>query len=365
MTRDNNDIEMDGESVKDGYVDARDQPALAPKGMNWRYYSGLILLHSFFSRFCRSPIPRGVLVGMIALVWSSVTFGGAIHDAALDGDLEKVKSLLKANPDLVNSKNKNGRTPLYLAASKGHKDVAELLLANKAQVDAKDNFDITPLSIAVEGGYKDIAVLLLAHKADVNGKDWMGFTPLHEAATFGYKDIAVLLLANHAEINATNKRGWTPLHNAVASGTKNVNGRKEVVALLLANKADYNVYDAAAGSDLEKVKSLVQANPGLIFSKDQDNGLTPLHWAAWYGHKNVAAWLLANKADVNAKDDNGMSPLHRAAIPPGHKEVIELLLANKADVNAKDDNGWTPLHWMSGNGDPDIEKLLRQHGGHE
>ena len=29
----------------------------------------------------------------------------------------------------------------------------------------------------------------------------------------------------------------------------------------------------------------------------------------------------------------------------GHKDVVELLLANKAEVNAKDNHGETPLHY--------------------
>ncbi len=80
-----------------------------------------------------------VAVTLVALVWSSLAFCGEIHDAAQNGDLAKVKALLKANPDLVSSKDTNGMTPLHCAAVKGHKDVAELLLANKAEVNARDN----------------------------------------------------------------------------------------------------------------------------------------------------------------------------------------------------------------------------------
>ena len=65
--------------------------------------------------------------------------------------------------------------------------------------------------------------------------------------------------------------------------------------------------------------------------------------AAINGHKDVAELLLANKAEVNAKDNNGVTPLHLAAFN-GHKDVAELLLANKAEVNAKDNDGETPLH---------------------
>ena len=49
----------------------------------------------------------------------------------------------------------------------------------------------------------------------------------------------------------------------------------------------------------------------------------------------------------------------------GHKDVAELLLANKAEVNAKDNNGETPLHEAVDKGHKDVAGLLRQHGGHE
>ena len=61
------------------------------------------------------------------------------------------------------------------------------------------------------------------------------------------------------------------------------------------------------------------------------------------GHKDLAELLLANKAEVNAKDNFGRTPLHYGGVF-GHKDVAELLLANKAEVNAKDNDGETPLH---------------------
>jgi len=88
--------------------------------------------------------------------------------------------------------------------------------------------------------------------------------------------------------------------------------------------------------------------------------------------------LLANKADVNAKDDIFVSnmpsvipstpgdstPLHWAAFS-GHVEVSKLLLANKAEVNAKRTDGKTPLGVAKYMGRNDVVELLRQHGGHE
>ena len=63
-------------------------------------------------------------------------------------------------------------------------------------------------------------------------------------------------------------------------------------------------------------------------------------------------------ADVNAKDEDENTPLHRAAYY-GHKEIVVLLIAKGADVNVKNDVGYTPL---DGN-HPDTADLLRKHGG--
>ena len=45
--------------------------------------------------------------------------------------------------------------------------------------------------------------------------------------------------------------------------------------------------------------------------------------------------------------------------------MVELLLANKAEVNAKDIGGLTPLYWAAEKGHKDVVELLRQHRGHE
>lgn len=103
------------------------------------------------------------------------------------------------------------------------------------------------------------------------------------------------------------------------------------------------IHDAARAGDLDKVTSLVKASPDLVSSKDEKYGQTPLHFAAFNDHKDVAEFLLANKADINAKSKNGSTALHLAA-GKGNKDIVELLLASKADINAVDNEGWSPVH---------------------
>jgi ankyrin repeat protein len=129
-------------------------------------------------------------------------------------------------------------------------------------------------------------------------------------------------------------------------------GHKDVAELLLANQAEVNAKDNYGG--------------------------TPLHAAAVGGYKDVVELLLANKAGVNAKNNDGWTPLHEAAMS-GQKDVAELLLANQADVNARNNKGETPLRMVLaeatdsryqperelGKRNLEMTQWLRQHGGHE
>jgi uncharacterized protein len=128
-----------------------------------------------------------------------------------------------------------------------------------------------------------------------------------------------------------------------------------VVDLLLANKADVhakdNAYSFRSGS----------------FSYFQPGGSTPLHWATDEGQKGVAELLLDSKVEVNAKNNEGATALHVAARDDRNEDVVELLLAKDAEVNAKNNQGLTPLRvveqraWVP----KEMVELLRQRGGHE
>lgn len=69
---------------------------------------------------------------------------------------------------------------------------------------------------------------------------------------------------------------------------------------------------------------------------------TPLLLAAHYGNVQMAKQLLAQGADINAKDSEGEAALIKA-VYQGHTEMVELLTAGGADVNAKDRYGMSAL----------------------
>jgi ankyrin repeat protein len=81
-------------------------------------------------------------------------------------------------------------------------------------------------------------------------------------------------------------------------------------------------------------------------------------------HQDTVKLLLANKADVNTRDNLGRTPLYEAVMV-GDKGMVHLLLANKADVNVRDDKDRTLLAIALRNGHRKVAELLRKQGAQE
>ncbi|RYG19769.1 ankyrin repeat domain-containing protein [bacterium] len=98
--------------------------------------------------------------------------------------------------------------------------------------------------------------------------------------------------------------------------------------------------------DVDKALPLIakSRNPG----KPDEFARTPLHEAVRYAEKGLEASigivtaLLDRGVDIDAEDDDGQTPLHEAAVY-GHEELVELLLSRGADPNARDEEGSTML----------------------
>jgi len=120
------------------------------------------------------------------------------------------------------------------------------------------------------------------------------------------------------------------------------------------------IYEAASLGNVQDVKRHLK-NGTDVKAKQELGGFTALHWAAYGGHTDVVELLIANGADVNAKNDSGFTPLHWAATWD-NKAAAELLISKGADVNAKDIDGKTPLNRAEEQGKSEMVELLKKHG---
>lgn len=87
----------------------------------------------------------------------------------------------------------------------------------------------------------------------------------------------------------------------------------------------------------------------------------PIHVAAEHGRLDMAAMLVQNGAQVNARDNTKKQPIHKA-VQQGDVKMVLFLLSNGADASARDMHGNQPLHIATDLGHAKIAEILIQHG---
>jgi ankyrin repeat protein len=167
-----------------------------------------------------------------------------LHDAAAIGHPGVVKLLLEYGAaDHLNTAGADGRTPLHHAAAGGHVEVTELFVARGANLEARDRNGFTPLVLAAQAGHpraREVANLLLSKGADLDfhaavclGKMERarallqadpGLIKKHphrkglvsDAVICRQRDMIPLLIEHGASPNDSLAPGHAPLHLAVA-----------------------------------------------------------------------------------------------------------------------------------------------------
>ncbi len=142
--------------------------------------------------------------------------------AAAKNDFWGVARMLKPYRGMVDTRDKNGRTLLFLAAEHGHEAGLHELLKLGADVNAKDKAGMRPLHIAAKKGHSRIVLGLLKYRVNFKVIDNAGRSPLHYAAAAGSKHLVKMTLAKGNDKNGRDKQGKTPLALAMAGGHKAV-----------------------------------------------------------------------------------------------------------------------------------------------
>ncbi len=114
-------------------------------------------------------------------------------------------------------------------------------------------------------------------------------------------------------------------------------------------------------NDIAIVRAHIAAGTN-IDTVDDWTSKTALHYAAEYGHLEIAKLLLANGADVNRRDDDKATPLYFAAVG-GFVKVARLLLVYGADINARDKARETPMDGAVFFGHMNMADVFREYLG--
>ncbi|XP_032131153.1 ankyrin repeat domain-containing protein 6 isoform X9 [Sapajus apella] len=179
--------------------------------------------------------------------------------AAYKGQTENVVQLINKGAKVAVTK--HGRTPLHLAANKGHLPVVQILLKAGCDLDVQDDGDQTALHRATVVGNTEIISALIHEGCALDRQDKDGNTALHEASWHGFSQSAKLLVKAGANILAKNKAGDTALHVAAALN------HKKVAKILLEAGADTTIVNNAGQTPLETARYHNNPEVALLLTK--------------------------------------------------------------------------------------------------
>ncbi|CAI0451910.1 unnamed protein product [Linum tenue] len=149
----------------------------------------------------------------------------ALHTAAMQGHIEIVNFLLEAGSSIATIARSNGKTALHSAARNGHVAVVRALVSAEPAIATRtDKKGQTALHMAVKG--QNVVVveeLIKASPEILNLLDNKGNTPLHIASRKGRAPIVKLLLQhNELDTKAVNRMAETALDTAEKMGQDEV-----------------------------------------------------------------------------------------------------------------------------------------------
>lgn len=228
-----------------------------------------------------------------------------------------------------------GWSDLHISVAFDRTDEVQRLLTEKDRVplDCRDREGNTPLHLAASKGKLDSAKVLVSAGAQVDARSNDGRTALHRAAANGDRRMVEMFL----DVGADPTISDFDLGRSAFDVARD-KGHKEVVKIL---DRGASVLSAARRGDVDLLESLLEKGASSSFSDQY--GLTPLHIAAIKGHKDAVMMLVEFGADLESQDAEGHTPLH-LAVEGGSVEIVQVLIDRGANVNTKSKKGATPLY---------------------
>jgi len=219
----------------------------------------------------------------------------------------------------------------------------------------------TPLIVASTFRHSEIAKWLIEKGANVDATNGTGDSALHGAAFLCHPEVVSLLIENEGDVNRTNKRGETPLDSVTRQWNQSLRDlyvgmgailqtdvdidriervRPEVAELLRKNggrqNADLDVFTAAMTGHIAIVEKYLAA--GNDIEATGPLGCRLLFHAAALGQTDIVKLLIEKVAKLDAQDGEWPTALAVAA-DFCQREVVELLLENGADPTLKVPSG--------------------------
>ncbi|KAF3843613.1 hypothetical protein F7725_002462 [Dissostichus mawsoni] len=263
----------------------------------------------------------------------------AVHLAVMNGHTTCVRLLLDEvdGADLVdsadaqgqeanvNAASKHGLTALHLGLLCGQEECIQCLLEQEASVLIGDSRGRTPIHLAAARGHASWLSELLSIACSEPPvppplRDGRGYTPLHWACYYGHEGCVEVLLEQKG-CRCIEGNPFTPLHCAVTPlHAAAFSGHVDCVQLILSHDAPVDTVDQSGRSAL--MMAAEKGRVGALETEDCSLNATnaalqtPLHLAARSGLKKAVQELLSRGANVQTVDENAGTLIECCSVPP-------------------------------------------------
>ncbi len=249
-------------------------------------------------------------------------------------------------------KDKNGNTPLHIAASKGNlvkvKNLIHYIMnIDSSLIEAKNSFGSSPLHDATWSGQLAIIDYLLKQGADLKTKDIYDQTLMHAAAWNGHLKLVKYFFEKGLSLEEKDQKGKTPLLSAAQ------NNHFKVVKFLISKGADSaaqdnegdNIFLIAAKNGYLNIIDYFAREKRIDLSTIKDgDGNTLLHLAVENDHIKLVKYLFYfGKFNLEEKNNDGNTPLD-IAVEIEENNLVETLLQLGARIDPVKHEGNVRVH---------------------
>ncbi|XP_066023841.1 ankyrin-2-like isoform X3 [Pocillopora verrucosa] len=319
----------------------------------------------------RTPLMNAALNGNVQAVKSMIKRGAdpsltdnkqwnTLHHAASGGDTDII-SLIHTHLPNIESKTGEGLTPLMVAAVHGKLHAVKWFLEKGATVACEDKGGWNTLHCAASGGDTDIISLIHTHLPNIESKTGEGHTPLMVAAAHGKLHAVKWFLEKGATVACEDKRGWNTLHHAASGGDTDIISLIHTHLPNIESKTGEGytpLMVAAVHGKLHAVKWFLEK--GATVACKNKRGWNTLHHAASGGDTDIISLIHTHLPNIESKTGEGLTPLMVAAVH-GKLHAVKWFLEKGATVACENKRGWNTLHHAASGGDTDIISLIHTH----